>query len=1141
MKLIGVVFLVLTMLINMIPVQAQEEEFGVNVVVSGNDVSFRCGGNGKLSVQEDGTVSVSEGMRGVFLECEAEFDTDGIYHVIVDAVKGSDAGIVQFAVDNDKINDGIDFYAGASGIGKVDFGYVDIDKGKHRIRLSSFLKNEKSTGYAINIKGITFKKETLNLTMKSDNIGHIFVEGDDVPNFNVKMENKSDENVSYKIEYKAISSHGYENSVIKEETFAPREIKDTYVEIPVDFKDTYTLEAVVTSEELNESYSVSTVFSYIEKVEELDEYAKDSIFGMCTHFSQGKGDTKINAELLTKAGVKWIRDDFTWGSLEPQRGVYKIDDYCKEWVNEVLNRNINILPVFTYGNVNYDGDVAPFTDDGFDGYANCAAFIAEEYKDRFHAIEIWNEYNGGFGNPAMRGPDVYAEMLKRAYIKIKEVNPDMQVLCGGAIHFSPQWFKEVFDTVGTDYMDAMSYHPYSMPDAPTAMPDKIFRSEELMWRYGTDKPQWMTEVGWHIGNAQHSIDETSHAAYMIWSYIFAMANGVERVFYYDLQDDFSNLDEREGNFGLIKCFENVEVPYAAKQGYVAYPAMVNKLEGATFKKLYQLNNNTPAYVFEDRNGKEVVVLLNTSGTAQRISLSGNTLKMDMYDMFGNTTSIDKIAREPVYLVGEKGQFSPSEVEIPDFLKLSATVDIYTEGDFDGVGRHLKGLNIEHLQAHIHKDGKPVWSAGGENKEKELRFDMEDGYTFGKIMPADFTVTYFDEGNGSFHITYPTANGNKDTEPINLTNTCTWKTIQIYIPDGKYANNFDGNDFVVVPDNEVYLSKVTVKKKSGIENNNIETILSDVVETTNTLVAFGDNTQFSIYEKDGRKGTKTHKDSVSSFIYININDDIIYDGSYDLKVYIDYFDEGKGHFSIAYPKRNGDQWQVSDVVRLTDTKEWKTACIELPAAECDNTANGGDFRIGVWDGVNGTTAEDVIFGKVRVELPESDEKKELSPLIDINGHWAEDVITTLYENEILAGYEDNTFAPDETIGIDEFISMLAGYLKVEVKPSGNDWAENIINKAIEMGIVRQGEFEDYNRNINRGEMALIMSRVSGGDVYKNAEMYIDNIGDYSEIDAAYRDAVLGCNAMGIMYGYEDGKFHPEREATRAEAAAMIARL
>lgn len=1141
MKLKVAFFLVLAMLMQMIPAQAQNPDLGENTIISGVGTSFRCGSNGRLAVADDGVVSVTGGSAGAFLECVAEFNTDGVYHVIAECVKSPDSGIVQFAVDNDKMNDGVDLYASVQGDAEVDFGYAEIDAGSHRIRFSSFKKNEKSSGYGIKIKSITFKKETLNVEMKSDKTGHIFVEDDEIPEFNVRLENKAGHDVTYKIEYRAKASHGYEKSIVTEESLTPYEIKNKTVEIPVDFKDTYILEAIISSEELNENYSVSTVFSYIEKVEELDEYAKESIFGMCTHFSQGKGDTKTNAELLTKAGVKWIRDDFTWGELEPQRGVYRIDDYHKEWINEVLNRNINILPVFTYGNVNYDGDVAPFTDDGFDGYANGAAFVAEEFKGKFHAIEIWNEYNGGFGNPAMRGPDVYAQMLKRAYIKIKEVNPDMQVLCGGAIHFSPQWFKEVFDTVGTEYMDAMSYHPYSMPDAPNAMPDKIFRSDELMWRYGTDKPQWITEVGWHIGNAQHSIDETSHAAYMIWSYIFALANDVERVFYYDLQDDFSNLDEREGNFGLIKCFENVDVPYAAKQGYVAYPAMVNKLEGATFKKLYQLNNNIPAYVFEDRNGQELVVLMNTSGTAQKIHLSGNNLKMDMYDMFGNITSIDKIAREPVYLVGEKGQFSPSEVEVSDFLKLSATVDTYTEGDFDGVGRHLKGLNIEHLQAHIYKDGKPAWSAGGENKEKELLFDMEDGYTFGKIMPADFTVTYFDEGNGSFHITYPTADGNKDTEPINLTNTGTWKTVQMYIPDGKYANNFDGNDFLVVPDNEVYLSKVTVKKKSGIENNDIETILSDVVETTNTLVAFGDNTQFSICEKDGIKGTKTHKDSVSSFIYININDDIIYDGSYDLKVYIDYFDEGKGHFSIAYPKRDGNQWQVSDVVRLTDTKKWKTACIELPAAECDNTANGGDFRIGVWDDVNGTTAEDVIFGKVRVELPQSGDKKELSPLIDISGHWAEDVITTLHENEIIAGYEDNTFAPDATIGIDEFISMLVGYLKVEVKPSGNYWAENIINKAIEMGIVRPGEFDDYTRNINRGEMALMMSRVSGGDVFKNAEMYVENIGDYSEIDIAYRDAVLGCTAMGIMLGYEDGNFHVERLATRAEAATMIARL
>jgi len=39
----------------------------------------------------------------------------------------------------------------------------------------------------------------------------------------------------------------------------------------------------------------------------------------------------------------------------------------------------------------------------------------------------------------------------------------------------------------------------------------------------------------------------------------------------------------------------------------------------------------------------------------------------------------------------------------------------------------------------------------------------------------------------------------------------------------------------------------------------------------------------------------------------------------------------------------------------------------------------------------------------------------------------------------------------------------------------------------------------------------------------------------------RDAVAGLLQAGILYGYEDGTFRPQRQATRAETAAILLRL
>ena len=55
-----------------------------------------------------------------------------------------------------------------------------------------------------------------------------------------------------------------------------------------------------------------------------------------------------------------------------------------------------VYPLFIacYGNPLYDEyRSVPQTDEGIKAYAKYAAFLAEQYKGKIKAIEIWNEYN----------------------------------------------------------------------------------------------------------------------------------------------------------------------------------------------------------------------------------------------------------------------------------------------------------------------------------------------------------------------------------------------------------------------------------------------------------------------------------------------------------------------------------------------------------------------------------------------------------------------------------------------------------------------------------------------------------------------------------------------------------------------------
>ena len=129
------------------------------------------------------------------------------------------------------------------------------------------------------------------------------------------------------------------------------------------------------------------------------------------------------------------------------------------YLNALFDADIDVLMVLAYGNKIYDGDVAPYTEEGLNAYADYARFMAETFKGKIKAYEIWNEYTTGFGNPQNQPPEMYAEMLKRAYTAIKEADPDAIVLCGGYLHPSTPAFKRIFDVGGFDYGDVMSYQP----------------------------------------------------------------------------------------------------------------------------------------------------------------------------------------------------------------------------------------------------------------------------------------------------------------------------------------------------------------------------------------------------------------------------------------------------------------------------------------------------------------------------------------------------------------------------------------------------------------------------------------------------------------------------------------------------------
>ena len=166
------------------------------------------------------------------------------------------------------------------------------------------------------------------------------------------------------------------------------------------------------------------------------------------------------------------------------------------------------------------------------------------------------------------------------------------------------------------------------------------------------------------------------------------------------------------------------------------------------------------------------------------------------------------------------------------------------------------------------------------------------------------------------------------------------------------------------------------------------------------------------------------------------------------------------------------------------------------------------------------------------------------------NWAYSYITNLVERGGISGYPDGTFKANNTITAAEFIKITVALVDGVKVPTGKHWASGYMQAAADMKIIPEGMIEeaDWNKAISRQKLAVIMERTA--QLVNEEEVVTDTakleniksgIKDYDKICNYCKDYVVQAVLRGLITGYTDGTFGPEKTATRAEASAMIIRL
>jgi hypothetical protein len=170
------------------------------------------------------------------------------------------------------------------------------------------------------------------------------------------------------------------------------------------------------------------------------------------------------------------------------------------------------------------------------------------------------------------------------------------------------------------------------------------------------------------------------------------------------------------------------------------------------------------------------------------------------------------------------------------------------------------------------------------------------------------------------------------------------------------------------------------------------------------------------------------------------------------------------------------------------------------------------------------------------------------------HWAYKEIQKLADDEVVVGYPDGSFKPDNPATRAEFATMVIKALRQENSPlleaytfydvQTDYWAYNTIERAVAFGLIKgfpDGTFKPED-NVSKAEaVAIIVSALKTGDL--SADKAKEALKNYVDIDTipdwviipAGKSELLGMTAH-VPETYN--KFLPDKKATRAEIAVNL---
>ncbi len=166
--------------------------------------------------------------------------------------------------------------------------------------------------------------------------------------------------------------------------------------------------------------------------------------------------------------------------------------------------------------------------------------------------------------------------------------------------------------------------------------------------------------------------------------------------------------------------------------------------------------------------------------------------------------------------------------------------------------------------------------------------------------------------------------------------------------------------------------------------------------------------------------------------------------------------------------------------------------------------------------------------------------------DIAASWArEEIMDTLLRGE-MKGVNSSYFEPERAITRGEFVTLILRKFNIPVEnnlptpffDTATHWAKDEINTASACGIIQGIGNKKFlpDKPVTRQEVCVMLRRVMNIEFSGN----FPEFPDVSENSFAYKD-IAAAASIGLLNGYPDGTFRPEKGITRAEVSVVMCRI